>query len=234
VKRVIELTQDGFVMVHLDSLDPKVLSSLRYTYHPRQVRATISGLELLLEAGKSPCDVANVIMLTAHHTPEDVKKTMDFMYRRYRISTCLMSLKPVDERGSIYSYLPRAEDVSAAYRLRDEKFLGGRGMGCQDFPKHYCGTCVFVSQDGRVSSCYSLRRTLGDLREQSLEEIVRFNASSLFFTPYRENDESVTCSMCDNNLCWGCRANAFYFAGSAYSEDPLCSHSHLDRGNCPY
>lgn len=233
-KRVIELTQDGFVMIHLDSLDPKVLGSLRYNYHPRQVRATITGLEMLLEAGKPPCDIANMIMLTAHHTPEDVKKTMEFMYRRYRVSTCLMSLKPVDERGSIYSYLPRTQDVNTAYRRRDEMFLSGRGMGCQEFPKQYCGSCVFVSRDGKVSPCYSLRRTLGNVREQSLGDIIDSNSSSLFFTPYRKNDRSATCSACDSNLCWGCRANAFYFAGSAYLEDPLCSHSHIDTDHCPY
>jgi len=232
-KRVIELTQDGFVMIHLDSLDPKILGSLRYTYHPRHVRSTLAGLELLLEAGKSPNDVANMIMLTVHHTPEDVKKTMDFMHRKYRIRTCLMSLKPVDERGITYSYIPKMEDVSAAYRIRDEKFLDGRGMGCQDFPKQYCGTCAFISQDGRLSSCYSLRRTLGDIREESLEDLVRFNESSLFFTPYRKGIRN-TCSVCDSNLCWGCRANAFYFSGSSYSEDPLCSHSSSDDDNCPY
>ena len=66
-----------------------------------------------------------------------------------------------------------------------------------------------------------------------MEEIIRSNASSLFFTPYRTNDRGA-CTACDGDLCWGCRANAFYFAASAYTEDPLCSHSHLDGDHCPY
>jgi len=159
---------------------------------------------------------------------------MAFMYKRYRVRTCLMSLKPVDERGSIYSYLPNVQDVNAAYRRRDDMFLDGRGRGCQDLPKQYCGSVMFVSSDGRVSSCYSLRRTLGSIRERSLEDIVRSNASSLFFTPYRSIDEGSTCSSCDVATCWGCRANSFYFGNGVFGEDPLCEHSHVERRDCPY
>lgn len=233
-KRVIELTRDGFVAVHLDSLEPEVLRPLRRTYNPRQVGDTIAGLELLLEAGKPPQEVANLIMLTAHHTPEDVEATMGFMHKRYGVRTCLMSLKPVDDRGSLYAYLPRTEDVNRAYRRRDELFLDGHGMGCQDFPKQYCGSCVFISLDGDVSSCYSLRRTLGNVREQTLEDIVGAHSSSLFFTPYRASDHGSACTACDGHTCWGCRANAFYFGDGVYGEDPLCEHSQGIKDNCPY
>jgi len=233
-KRVIELTRDGFVAVHLDSLEPDVLQALRHTYNPRQVGDTFAGLELLLEAGKPPHEVANLIMLTAHHTPEDVEATMSYMHQRYGVRTILMSLKPVDERGALYAHLPRAEDVNLAYRHRDEMFLSGHGMGCQDVPKQYCGTCIFVSLDGDVSSCYALRRTLGNVREQTLEDIVQAHSSSLFFTPYRGIDHGASCSACDGEACWGCRANAFYFGNGVYGEDPLCQHSRGTSDNCPY
>ncbi|NLK25533.1 MAG: radical SAM protein [Euryarchaeota archaeon] len=233
-KRVIELTRDGFVSIHLDSLNPNVLRSIRKTYDPQQVQDTISGLELLLEAGKPAHEIANLIMLTAHHTPEDVRKTMEIMYRNHRILTCLMSLKPVDERGLLYAHLPRAEDVNMAYRHRDDIFLGGHSMGCQDFPKQYCGSCLFISMDGKVSSCYSLRRTLGNVREQAFEDIIHANSSSLFYTPYRGSEHAASCTACNKDACWGCRANAFYFGNGVYSDDPLCTHAHSRTDNCPY
>jgi MoaA/NifB/PqqE/SkfB family radical SAM enzyme len=195
---------------------------MRSTYNPLTTRETLRGVELLLEMGKPPQEIGNMIMLTNAQSPGDVEETMTQLYQRYGMRTCLMSLKPVDELGKLYPMLPRAEDVNTAYRARDKLFLNGRNMGCQDLPKNYCGTTLFVSFDGRISSCYSLRRNLGSVREHTLEDIVASNASSLFFTEFRKEEHEVVCGSCEKELCWGCRANAFYFGNGAYSQDPLC------------
>jgi MoaA/NifB/PqqE/SkfB family radical SAM enzyme len=173
-------------------------------------------------------------MLTSAQNPADVRETMSHLYTRYGIRTCLMSLKPVDETGKLYPMLPRAEDVNAAYRIRDDLFLDGRNMGCQDLPKQYCGTTMFVSFDGRVSSCYSLRRNLGSVREHTLEDLVASNASSLFFTEFRKDEHEIVCNSCEKDLCWGCRANAFYFGSGAYSQDPICPRSGQSKVELPY
>lgn len=224
-KWAIDLTRDGYIMVHVDSLDPDVLSSIRHSYNPRTTRDTLKGVELLLDMGKSPREIGNLLMMTAAQDVDDVKRTMTHLYKSYGVRTCLMSLKPVDETGKLYPLLPRPEDVAEAYRCRDELFLGGRDMGCQDFPKEYCGTTMFVSLDGRVSSCYSLRRNLGSLREYNLDDIVSSASSSLFFTAFRKYSDEVVCGSCDKGLCWGCRANAFYFGGGSYLKDPICPRS---------
>lgn len=234
-KRVLDLTKDGYVMVHLDSLDPDILQSMRSTYNPLTTRETLRGVELLLEMGKPPQELGNMLMLTASQSPGDVKETMSHLYTRYGMRTCLMTLKPVDETGRLYPMLPRAEDVSAAYRIRDELFLDNHNMGCQDLPKQYCGTTLFISNDGRVSSCYSLRRNLGSVREQTLEDIIASNSSTLFFTEFRKHEHDVVCGSCEKQLCWGCRANAFYFGAGAYSQDPLCPRSgHSSKVDLPY
>jgi len=235
-KRVIELTQGGFVMVHLDSLDPDVLQSIRSTYNPKTTRDTLRGVKLLQDMGKPPEEIGNLIMMTSQHTVEDVKQTMSTLYSELGMRTCLMTLKPVDDAGKLYGLLPRADDVNAAYAARDELFLEGKRMGCQDFPKQYCGSIVFVSLDGKVSSCYSLRRTLGSVREQTFEDIVSSNASSLFFTEFRRSGDEA-CTSCDKGACWGCRANAFYFGRGVYSQDPLCSLTENPPASssfCPY
>jgi MoaA/NifB/PqqE/SkfB family radical SAM enzyme len=234
-KRVIELTDGGFVAIHLDSLDSEVLSTLRDSYNPLNVRETLKGLELLLEAGKPASQRCNLIMLTNAQSVEDVQKTMETLYRKYGVRTCLMSLKPVEDKGRLVKLIPRPENVNAAYRLRDNLFLKGKSMGCQDFPKQFCGTTVFVSIDGKVSSCYSLRRNLGSIRDQTFEDIVARNTSSLLFTEVRQDDFSSHCHACDRHLCWGCRANAFYFGSGASSEDRLCQFSGpVTDDKCPY
>lgn len=224
-KWAIDLTRDGYIMVHLDSLDPEVLRSMRSSYNPRITRDTLRGIELLEEMGKPSQQIGNLLMMTAAQDVEDVKETMTYLYSRYGVRTCLMSLKPVDETGKLYPLLPRPEDVAEAYRSRDQLFLGGRDMGCQDFPREYCGTTVFISLDGRVSTCYSLRRNLGSVREDTLDDIVSNASSSLFFTGFRKYTDEVVCGSCDRELCWGCRANAFYFGGGSYLKDPICPRS---------
>jgi MoaA/NifB/PqqE/SkfB family radical SAM enzyme len=221
-KWAIDLTRDGYIMVHLDSLDPDVLRSMRSSYNPRTTRDTLKGIELLEEMGKPPQQIGNMLMMTAAQDVEDVKETMSHLYSQYGVRTCLMSLKPVDETGKLYPLLPRPEDVAEAYRWRDKLFLGGRDMGCQDFPREYCGTTIFLSLDGRVSTCYSLRRNLGSVREDTLDDIVSNASSSLFFTGFRKYSDEVVCGSCDQELCWGCRANAFYFGGGSYLKDPIC------------
>ena len=228
-KRVIELTDGGYVVVHLDSLDPEILTSLRDSYNPRTIHDTLKGLELLIDEGKSPSEIANLIMLTNLHTPKDVEDTMVTMLKEYGIHTCLMSVKPVDETGQLSRFSPRIEEVSAVYKVRDDLFFNGKSMGCQDFPKQYCGTTIFISMNGKVSSCYAFRRYLGSVREQSLEDIVSRNSSSLFFTEFRQNNDGLRCGSCDLDACWGCRANAFYFGAGAYGTDPLCKLNEQKR-----
>jgi MoaA/NifB/PqqE/SkfB family radical SAM enzyme len=233
-KWAIDLTRGGYIMVHLDSLDPEVQRSMRSSYNPITTRDTLKGVELLLEMGKPAKDIGNLLMLTSAQSIEDVRETMTVLLDHYGMRTCLMSLKPVDEIGRLTPLLPRPEVVAEAYRIRDSLFLQGRSMGCQDFPREYCGTTVFVSLDGKVSSCYSLRRNLGSVREHTLDDIVSASSSSLFFTGFRDHtDEVVSCS-CNQELCWGCRANAYYFGGGTYQKDPFCDINTNATRKTPY
>ncbi len=221
-KWVADLTEGGYVMVHLDSLDPDVLRSMRSTYNPMTTRDTLRGVELLQDIGKPPEEMGNLLMLTSMQGLDDVMETMRALHSSYGLRTCLMSLKPVSGEHDMDALLPSPEVVSAAYRYRDSLFLAGHSMGCQDFPREYCGTTVFVSLEGVVSSCYSLRRGLGTIRERDLGDIMLVGSSSLFFHDLRRQAQQA-CPACGQDQCWGCRANAFYFGGGMSSPDPLCS-----------
>jgi len=233
-RKVMELTEDGFVMVHIDSLDPNVLKGLRTSYEAATHQEAFRGIRLLQDMGKPREDMGNLIMMTSQHTLDDVKATMSALYRDLGLRSCLMSLKPVDGKGRLYGLLPRADMVNQAYSARDALFMDGGRMGCQDVPKQFCGTTVFVSLDGQVSSCNQLRKPLGSVRASSLEDIVETNADQLFFTEYRRDHGEMACPVCDHGACWGCRANAFYFGRGAYEPDPLCGSSAADGGGCPH
>jgi MoaA/NifB/PqqE/SkfB family radical SAM enzyme len=105
-KWAVDLTEGGYIMVHLDSLEPDTLMSLRSSYNPLTTRDTLRGVELLHDLGKPPQDVGNLLMLTSVQRLEDVKETMSLLYERYGMRTCLMSLKTVDHSAQVSGMLP--------------------------------------------------------------------------------------------------------------------------------
>jgi MoaA/NifB/PqqE/SkfB family radical SAM enzyme len=223
-KRLIELTRGGFVSTHLDSLDADILQSIRDSYNHNAVRENLKGLRTLINCGKPNRQVCNTIMLTNAHTLNDVEETMGTLFKDMGVRTCLMSLKPIDPVSRITKLLPPQDMVKEAYRLRDLLFLGSYGLGCQDFPKQYCGTTLFISLSGEVSPCYSMRRSVGSIRDHSLRDILARNSSTLLFENLRgDGSPGASCAKSKNgDLCWGCRANAFYYGAGMSAQDPFC------------
>ncbi len=234
-KHVTDLTKGGYVSIHLDSLDPEILKQLRDSYNHRTISRTLGGLETMLTVGKPSNQMCNLIMLTSVHTLQDVEQTVTTLLSGFGVRSCLMSLKPTRPGKGLTKLVPSPELVRDAYRLRDLLLLGSTGMGCQDFPKQLCGSTVFVSLQGEVSPCYSFRRSVGSIRDRSLSDLVQSNSSSLLFNDLRENkDRGSDCPQGKgSDLCWGCRANAFYFGEGAYARDPLCDRL-ASRSNVPY
>lgn len=234
-KHLTDLTKGGFVSIHLDSLDPEILKPLRDSYNHRTISRTLSGLETMLSVGKPSHQVCNLIMLTSVHTLQDVERTIATLLKDFGVRSCIMSLKPVRPGEDLAKLVPSPELVRDSYRLRDLLLLGSTGMGCQDFPKQFCGSTIFVSHQGEVSPCFSFRRSVGSIRDSSLPDLVSNNSSSLLFNDLRgEKDRGPGCPQGKgSDLCWGCRANAFYFGEGAYARDPLCDRQAL-KSNVPY
>ena len=95
-----------------------------------------------------------------------------------------------------------------------------------DTNKYYCGGMICVTVDGDVTPCSVVRASVGNIHEAPLETIVETHRKELLFLPLRTpSQESGSCASCSNNeVCWGCRASAFYDHGDLYGRDPRCFH----------
>lgn len=227
-KRLTELTKGGFISTHLDSLDAEILQTLRDSYNANSVKESLRGIRTLIRCGKPARDVCNTIMVTKAHSLEDLQQTMFSLYNEFGIRTCLMSLKPVHEDEKIAEFVPDEDLLRRAYQLRDLLFLGNKSLGCQDVPRQYCGSTIFVSLTGTVSPCYSLRTPVASIREHSLREILSTRSSPLLFGELRDS-QAVEEENERGGSFWGCRANAYYFGSGPTGKDPICPEPQINE-----
>ncbi len=88
-----------------------------------------------------------------------------------------------------------------------------------------CTAGVFsctISAYGDIYACPNLPIPLGNIREQSLNQIWE---QSILLNKFRNRDflEQSKCANCDSKKsCAGCRADAYYTNLTPYGEDPLC------------
>jgi len=84
------------------------------------------------------------------------------------------------------------------------------------------GTAVcFVSHKGEVFPCGYLPVTAGNVREQPFAEI--WERSAVFAQLRDPQLLGGKCGLCEfKNVCYGCRARAFYETGDFLGEEPYC------------
>ncbi|AEB08005.1 radical SAM/SPASM domain-containing protein [Desulfobacca acetoxidans] len=83
-------------------------------------------------------------------------------------------------------------------------------------------SCVILP-NGTVSPCDQYAFHGGNIRFQSIREIIEKSPVFNWFREFPRSAVSGTCGACKFNArCGGCRIFAFLFNGDIYSEDPMC------------
>ena len=136
---------------------------------------------------------------------------------------CLLPFKTVGlARNSGLEYLePSSSEVKEAYEYRAHK-LGDSNwlrLGTTD-GRVLCKSYIQVKDDGDVIPCSLMQDVVvGNIYQESLVDIFHKNRDTLLFN----FEIKGPCGNCENNdLCHGCRANAFYFNGDMEASDPKC------------
>jgi radical SAM protein with 4Fe4S-binding SPASM domain len=224
-KKVVELTEGGFISVHLDTLDEDLYERL-HSGNVEKIRAILDGVENILSLGKSPDCIFNCITFTKDLAGEDVRRTIRYFFEEKGIRTCLTQMCGVGLAREHEEWVPSPEDIKDAVISRDDINYPATevSMSTMDANKYYCGGAICVTVDGDVTPCSVIRKGYGNVLSEPLESIVERNRESLLYTELRDkNNLPVDCKTCDNNsICWGCRALAYYEAGDILAADPKC------------
>jgi MoaA/NifB/PqqE/SkfB family radical SAM enzyme len=225
-RKVYQVTERGFVSVHVDSITPQVYGSLRRGKNDRFIAAIIEGVDNLLALGKSPDKMINCITYTTRQGPEDAIATMRWWSEEKGLRTCLTMFNPAGMGIEFQSLEPGLEEVRRVYQERDRINYGGggRSIGAMDTDKYYCGTMATVTFTGDVTPCSVIREGVGNVRVTPFRQIVAEHLDALIHADLHDACHMpAPCDACVNNAhCWGCRASAYNYSGSADGLDPKC------------
>lgn len=226
IENIIEVTDQGFVSVHIDSLDPDIYAKLHPKGDVRNIDRILKGIQNLLSRGKPPEKMINCIAFTALQGADDAIRTMNWFFDEMGIRTCLTMFNPSGQ-GSEFRHLePSKDEVRRVFKARDKINYGDDAVSISsmDTDKYYCGTMATVTYTGDVTPCSVIRQGVGNIRETSFRQIVTQHLDTLIHGDMHDTRNLPTpCNNCKNNShCWGCRASAFNYSGDANGLDPKC------------
>jgi radical SAM protein with 4Fe4S-binding SPASM domain len=229
-KKVVEVTEGGFISTHLDTINPELYSLLHggegYEANPQNIEQILKGINNTLLAGKDPGAMVNCITYTSPLADGDAKKMISYMQDKYNIKTCLTLFNPVIHRNGNESWEPNIFQIKDAFTHRDNvNYPEDPSCGPMDVSKFYCGTVICITGDGWLTPCSVIRtQEFGNVNDEKLEVLIKNNKKRLLVLDFRDPSKLPgNCSKCSNNSnCFGCRSSAYYYEGDITAVDPKC------------
>jgi len=225
-KKAVDVSEGGFISVHLDSLDEGIYGKLHSGEARKKIQAILKGVDNVQSFGKGPENMINCITFTKPLAGEDVRKTTEYFFNTKGMRTCLTQMCRTGLALDHPEWIPEIYDIKEACGNRDAINYSNSGlsMSTMDTNKFYCGGIICVTIDGDVTPCSVIRKGFGNINVSTLENIVEKYRDELLFAQIRNPDNMKGhCRICENNsVCWGCRAMAYYEAGDMLAHDPMC------------
>ncbi|MFX0067421.1 MAG: radical SAM/SPASM domain-containing protein [Candidatus Hermodarchaeota archaeon] len=224
-KDVVRATSGGgLVSIHIDTINEEDYKKL-HKNHPSFIKATFDGLEELISLGKSPNELLNCMTFSSLVANKRFEEIVDFFMENYGMTTSIVVYKPVVP-GLDY-LIPNLEQVRHAVEYKNQKNFSVEVPAIpQCVSKFYCGTTASVMVNGGLSVCSRIRHAVAKLGNRRFKEA--FNEyRDILVTKQLQQHQFLdpSCQKCAfNNICWGCRANAWYYNKSFFAGDPKCWH----------
>lgn len=225
-RKVYEVTDSGFVSVHVDSINPETYALLHRGCNPHYIAVIIEGVENMLALGKPPDKMINCITYTASQGPQDAIETIRWWFREKGLRTCLTMFNPAGMGQEWRKLEPGLDEIQQVYTERDRINYGDDNLSIatMDTDKYYCGTMATITFTGDVTPCSVIREGVGNIRVTPFRQIVAEHLDALVHGDLHDTcNLPAPCNTCINNVyCWGCRASAYNYSGDANGLDPKC------------
>lgn len=217
-RRLVEL-DINLLCGHIDTLDPEAYA--RVHTDPKTLELKIRGLHNLLEAGFPKERLITLITVT-RPILDTLPRTIDWYLDEIGLSQVgLLSLKSVGFGKNCREWEPSIQEFKQIHEYRARR-MGEHWlhMGVGDAGKYLCKSHFIVHCNGDVSPCNTLReQAVGNIHQEDLMGIYTRHKDFLL------NNYKIKgpCGDCENNeVCFGCRANAYYYLGDVQASDPKC------------
>jgi len=203
---------------------------------------TLEAIELL----KNNFEV--ILMFTASkYNLDEVPKLFDFSLSLNLDGFIIERFIPLGQGSQMKKYLLDAQDWQklvnmvlefCLYECLEEDILPIKAFWIKwngEIPSLLGATCAIgldnlcLMSRGEVYPCRRFPLTLGNLKKQSLFELVR-DSEILLQMQTRKNLKGK-CGQCTISNCWGCRALAYSLTGDCFAEDTQCWKIGYQLGN---
>jgi radical SAM protein with 4Fe4S-binding SPASM domain len=229
-KKAFEVTKNGFISTHLDTLNPDLYCILHggegCNGNPKNIELILQGIKNVLNSGKDPGAMVNCITYTTPLADGDAKNIISYMQEEFGIKTCLTLFNPVIHRNANASWEPSIDQIEDAFTHRDLiNYPEDPSCGPMDVSKFYCGTVICISSDGWLTPCSVIRtHEFGNVNDEKLKALIEKHEQRLLFLDFRDPSKLPgNCVNCANNsFCFGCRSSAYYYEGDILAADPKC------------
>lgn len=225
------------VSYHLDTVDPRLFQQLQAEKIDQRTAGrlhskSIHGIQRLLDTGYDPQKLELNITLTAP-VMKTAKETMDWAANELGVRTIILLVLRLIGNASKLSpdQVPDKDSIREIFHYRAKLLQSPEllRIGTMDFGKYYCLTNCYVRFDGVIKPCSYITETCGYLHREreSFRQMLDDNFERLTFgycMKGTRNNIKGKCGTCKNSeYCFGCRANAYWFAGhDLRASDPTC------------
>ena len=218
-------SQEGFVSFHLDTLNPDVYRQLAQS--PRYIDRTIQGVEQILDSGVDCSRLNNCMTFTKFQAGTDFENTVTTLFEKYGIASGIVPYKPVAKLEDSDRFVPTVSEIHEAYQILSSVIYDSKlPVIPQCVSKFYCGTTASLTVEKYLTLCTRIRHPVAYVKNSDFQSVFESVRSELLKIPLR-NPENLgeTCRTCQyNDICWGCRGNAYYYGGDYMGEDTKCWH----------
>ena len=222
---LLDPRQNGFVSFHLDTLNPDVYRQL--AQHPEYIKKVLDGVDSLLNAGISPDRLNNCMTFTKYQAGADFENTVRTLFEKYGIASGIVPYKPAADFEGSERFIPNTEEMYNAYKFISSTIYDSKlPVTPNCVSKFYCGTTASLTVGKYLTPCSRIRHPVIYVKDSNFTEAFESARSDLLKLPLRDPKKlSETCRTCKySDICWGCRGNAYYYAGDYLGEDVKCWH----------
>ena len=176
-RKAVEVTENGFISTHLDTLDPELYNVLHggesCDDNQDNIRLILKGIKNTLAEGKEPGAMVNCITYTSPLADGDTKEMISYFQEKFGIKTCLTLFNPVVHQSRNSNWEPSISQIKDAFTYRDKiNYPDDPSCGPMDVSKFYCGTVVCITADGWLVPCSVIRtKEFGNIHDEKLDII---------------------------------------------------------------
>jgi molybdenum cofactor biosynthesis enzyme MoaA len=139
-QKAVEVTKDGFISVHLDTLDLELYKKLHTIDAETKINAILKGVDNVQRLGKNPGHLINCITFTKP-IAIDSEKTIRFFFEKKGMRTCLTQICSEGLAKDKKYLIPSIDEVKRICKFRDSiNYPDSKlSIASMDVNKYYCG-----------------------------------------------------------------------------------------------